>query len=192
MVPGPPDARIGSSSVMPTLVDATPCPVIAIRSAAGVTISLFLSQEVLQRRIVQHGVGRQPLQPRILVLQGLQPLGLRDLHAAELRFPFGPRYGSERTSTWTKPEGQRQDQPEALDPSTYGLRTKRAYTSSNFALLSTMPTIFSWLSRITSSPRLMTFIFARPASITKINESNVYAAARTSGNGATADRSTIT
>jgi hypothetical protein len=50
--------------------------------------SPFLSQKVLQRRIVQHGVGQQPLQPRVLVLQRLQPLGLRDLDPAELRFPF--------------------------------------------------------------------------------------------------------
>jgi hypothetical protein len=52
---------------------------------AGVTIS---SHEVLRRRIVQHGIGQQPLQPGVLVLQRLQPLGLRDLHPAELRFPF--------------------------------------------------------------------------------------------------------
>src|ERR1700716_4479674 len=50
--------------------------------------SPFLSQKVLQRRIVQHGVGQQPLQPGVLVLQRLQPLGLRDIHPAELRFPF--------------------------------------------------------------------------------------------------------
>src|SRR6266513_1532995 len=50
--------------------------------------SPFLSQEVLQRRIVQHGVGQQPFQTRILVLQRLQPLGLRDLQPAELGFPL--------------------------------------------------------------------------------------------------------
>src|ERR1700716_3578979 len=50
--------------------------------------SPFLSQKVLQRRIVQHGVGQQPLQPRVLVLQRLQPLGLRDVHPAEPRCPF--------------------------------------------------------------------------------------------------------
>jgi hypothetical protein len=35
----------------------------AFRFPAGVTI---LSQEILQRRIVQHGVGQQPLQPGVL------------------------------------------------------------------------------------------------------------------------------
>jgi hypothetical protein len=48
----------------------------------------FFPKRSLQRRIVQHGVGQQPLQPRVLVLQRLQPLGFRDLHPAELRFPF--------------------------------------------------------------------------------------------------------
>nr|GAJ37577.1 insertion element ISR1 hypothetical 30.8 kDa protein A [Bradyrhizobium sp. DOA9] len=50
--------------------------------------SPLLSQEVLQGRVVQHGVGQQPFQPRVLVLQRLQPLGLRDLHPTELGFPF--------------------------------------------------------------------------------------------------------
>jgi hypothetical protein len=50
--------------------------------------SPFLSHEILQRRIVQHGVGQQPFQPRVLVLQRPQPLGLRDLQPAELGFPF--------------------------------------------------------------------------------------------------------
>src|SRR4030081_2064671 len=39
-------------------------------------------------RIVQHGVGQQPFEARVLALQRLQPLGLRDVHPAELRFPF--------------------------------------------------------------------------------------------------------
>jgi len=44
---------------------------------------------VRQSRVIQHGgVGQQPLQPRVLILQHLQPLGLRDLHPTELRFPF--------------------------------------------------------------------------------------------------------
>ncbi|MGY4333557.1 hypothetical protein ACVWWG_007974 [Bradyrhizobium sp. LB7.2] len=44
----------------------------AFRLGAGVTI---LSHEVLQGCIVQHGVGQQPFQPRVLILQRLQPLG---------------------------------------------------------------------------------------------------------------------
>src|SRR4029077_11999699 len=50
--------------------------------------SPLLSHEVLQGRIVQHRVSQQPLQPRVLVLQRLQPLGLRDLQAAKLGLPF--------------------------------------------------------------------------------------------------------
>ena len=48
--------------------------------------SSLLSQEVLQRCVVQHGVGQELLQPCVLVLQCPQPLRLRDVHPAE----FGP------------------------------------------------------------------------------------------------------
>ena len=57
----------------------------AFRSPAGVTTSF---QEVLSRRVVQHGIGQQPLQLRVLVLQRPQPLLLGDVHPAELRLPF--------------------------------------------------------------------------------------------------------
>src|SRR5690606_6959001 len=50
--------------------------------------SPLLSQQILQRDVVQHRVRQQPLQPRILVLQSPQPLGLRQLHPAELGLPF--------------------------------------------------------------------------------------------------------
>ena len=50
--------------------------------------SPLLSQEVLQGSFVQHRISQKPLQPRVLILQRLQPLGLRDLYRAELRFPF--------------------------------------------------------------------------------------------------------
>ena len=56
--------------------------------SASPRASPLLSQEILQRRIVQHGVGQQPFQPRVLVLERLQPLGLRDLQPAELGLPF--------------------------------------------------------------------------------------------------------
>ncbi|MGY4353165.1 hypothetical protein ACVWXM_009682 [Bradyrhizobium sp. GM7.3] len=48
----------------------------------------ILSQQVPQGRIVQDGVGQQPLQARVLVLQRLQPLGLRHLQPAELGLPL--------------------------------------------------------------------------------------------------------
>jgi hypothetical protein len=38
--------------------------------------SPLLSQEILQRRIVQHDVRQQPFQLRVLVFQRPQPLGL--------------------------------------------------------------------------------------------------------------------
>ena len=57
----------------------------ASRLAAGVTTS---SQKVLQRHVIQHGIRQQPLQPRVLILQCLQPLGLRDFHPVKLGFPF--------------------------------------------------------------------------------------------------------
>src|SRR5256714_12262650 len=39
-------------------------------------------------KIFQIGSLAHDASPRVLVLQRLQPLGLRDLHPAELRFPF--------------------------------------------------------------------------------------------------------
>src|SRR5258707_15838293 len=56
--------------------------------SASPRASPLLSQEVLQRRVVQHGISQQPLQPRVLVLQRPQPLGLGDVHPAELGLPF--------------------------------------------------------------------------------------------------------
>src|SRR6266567_8839654 len=56
--------------------------------SASPRASPFLSQQILQRRIVQHGIGQQPFQPRVLVIQRLQPLGLRDFQPAELGFLF--------------------------------------------------------------------------------------------------------
>src|SRR5437764_1501771 len=56
--------------------------------SASSRASPLLSQKVLQRRIVQHGIGQQPLQSRVLVLQRPQPLGLGDVHPAESGLPF--------------------------------------------------------------------------------------------------------
>jgi hypothetical protein len=38
-------------------------------------VTIFLEQ-VLQRDIIKHGIGRQPLQQGVFILQRLQPLGL--------------------------------------------------------------------------------------------------------------------
>lgn len=56
----------------------------AFRLAAGVTISFH---KILQRGIVEHGVGQKPLQPRVLVLQSLQSPSLGDIHPAEAGLP---------------------------------------------------------------------------------------------------------
>src|SRR5215467_5160192 len=45
-------------------------------------------QQVLQRRIVEHGVRQKLLQPGVLALQPLQALGLRDLKPAVLGLPI--------------------------------------------------------------------------------------------------------
>lgn len=43
---------------------------------------------VLQARDVEHRLGQQLLELRLLVLERLQPVGLRDNHAGELRIPL--------------------------------------------------------------------------------------------------------
>lgn len=47
----------------------------------------FLSHEILQRGIVEHGVGQKPLQPRLPVLQRLQSPSLGNIHPAEAGLP---------------------------------------------------------------------------------------------------------
>src|SRR6185437_16351121 len=49
--------------------------------------SEFFCDKVLQRRVVEHRVSQQALQLGVLVLELLEPLGLGDVHAAELRLP---------------------------------------------------------------------------------------------------------
>src|SRR5215471_10542387 len=49
--------------------------------------SPFFCQKILERGVVQHGVRQQLLQPAVLALQPLQPLGLGDLEPAILGFP---------------------------------------------------------------------------------------------------------
>src|SRR5208282_3054449 len=46
------------------------------------------SEQVLERRVVQHRLRQQPLKPPVLVLQRLQTTGFRDLEPAVLRFPL--------------------------------------------------------------------------------------------------------
>lgn len=46
------------------------------------------SEEILQGRIVEHRIRQQPLQPGVLVLKALQPLGLADIHPAILGLPL--------------------------------------------------------------------------------------------------------
>src|SRR5205823_10698620 len=50
--------------------------------------SPLFSQEILQRGIVEHGIGQHPLQPAVLVLQRPQPLGVGYIETAELGLPF--------------------------------------------------------------------------------------------------------
>src|SRR5580692_1783613 len=54
------------------------------RIAAGPTI---FCQELVQRRLVQHGVRQQSLQLAVLFFQRPQPLGVRHAHAPELGLP---------------------------------------------------------------------------------------------------------
>ncbi len=56
----------------------------ASRHTTGPTI---FSQQILQRRIVRHGVGQQLFQPSVLGLEATHPLGLRHLEAAILSLP---------------------------------------------------------------------------------------------------------
>ncbi len=56
----------------------------ASRLAPGVRIFF---EKILQRDIVEHGVGEQALQLGVLILERLQTLGFRHFHAAELRLP---------------------------------------------------------------------------------------------------------
>src|SRR5208283_697910 len=49
--------------------------------------SPFFCQQVLQRCIVEHGVRKELLQPGVLALKSLQPLGLGHLKPAVLGFP---------------------------------------------------------------------------------------------------------
>src|SRR5262245_30946002 len=49
--------------------------------------SPFFCQQILQRRIVEHGVRQELFQPGILALKPLQPPGLRDLKPAVLGLP---------------------------------------------------------------------------------------------------------
>src|SRR3954454_3826303 len=57
----------------------------AFRFPAGVTTSF---PKVVQRRVVEHGIGQQPLQSRVLVFQRPQPFSLGDIQAAESGLPF--------------------------------------------------------------------------------------------------------
>src|SRR5205085_6221624 len=50
--------------------------------------SPLFSQKILQRGIVEHGIGQHPLQPAVLVLQRPQPLGVGYIETAELGLPF--------------------------------------------------------------------------------------------------------
>src|SRR5665213_518603 len=48
----------------------------------------FFSEEIFQRRVVEHGIGQQPLQLGVLVLERPQLPGLADVHTAILGLPL--------------------------------------------------------------------------------------------------------
>jgi hypothetical protein len=56
--------------------------------SAQLRASPFLSQQILQRYIVEHGVSQHALELAVLVLHRPKFLGLGHIHAAELGFPF--------------------------------------------------------------------------------------------------------
>ena len=60
--------------------------------------SSVLSQQVFQDRHIQHAVRQQLFQPGVLCLKCLQPAGVRDIHASELRLPFNGMDGSPSTT----------------------------------------------------------------------------------------------
>lgn len=49
--------------------------------------SLLSAEDILERRIIQHALGQQPLEPRILRFQGLEALRVGYGHATEFRLP---------------------------------------------------------------------------------------------------------
>src|SRR5262245_7992449 len=53
--------------------------------------SPFFCSDVLEHGVVEHCLGQKLLEPRVLVLERLQPLGVRHLEAAILRLPFVER-----------------------------------------------------------------------------------------------------
>src|SRR4029077_5468668 len=53
--------------------------------------SPLFSQKILQRGIVEHGIGQHPFQPAVLVLQRPQPLGVGHFETAELGLPLVER-----------------------------------------------------------------------------------------------------
>src|SRR5205085_4297777 len=75
--PGGPAARSSRRSD-----EDTSSPPVARRA------SPLFSQEILQRGIVEHGIGQHPLQPAVLVLQRPQPLAVGYIETAELGLPF--------------------------------------------------------------------------------------------------------
>ena len=78
----------GVCSMTGETVEARGCrsPRDDLRGERAPGVRIFF-QQILQRDIVEHSVRQKPLKLRVLVLKLPQPLGLRDLHAAKLRFP---------------------------------------------------------------------------------------------------------
>jgi hypothetical protein len=66
-----------------TQLSSSSCP----RTLHGRGGPYIFCQQVLQRRIVEHGVRQELLQPGVLVLQPPQALGLRDLKPTVLGLP---------------------------------------------------------------------------------------------------------
>lgn len=52
------------------------------------------SEQILERRVIQHRFSQQFLQPSVLILQRLQPARFRYLQSAVFRFPFNGMDGS--------------------------------------------------------------------------------------------------
>ena len=94
--------------------------------AAGVTT---FCKEVLQRSGVQHAVGQQPLEPRILVFQRPQPPGLRHCQTTISRLPV-----VDRRCGYAVPTRQKGQTTVMLEKSgTPRQRLKRIETNTGFA-----------------------------------------------------------
>ena len=77
----------GDNGARPPLAHLEANPEMRDRVPRGGGRHHFFCHEFLQPGIVEHRIGIEPLQPRVLVLERPEPLGIRNIHPAVLRLP---------------------------------------------------------------------------------------------------------